>query len=324
MCTAICTSLKSSYLGRTLDVDYSYREKCVIIPRNYNLNFLHGGTVSHHSAIVGTAAEIDGVPLLYDGMNEEGLSVAALDFSGIASYKSVSETSLSLASFELIPYILSSFKSTKEAVEGLKHLVITDEGFSENLPPAPLHWILYDGKSCACIEPLSCGVKIFANAAGVMTNAPELPYHIKNLSNYMHLSPKPAKNSFAPEIEINAYSAGYSAIGLPGDSSSASRFVRAVYNKSNILTRGDMLSELNGSFHLLNSVEQICGCTISERERPVSTLYSVVYDLNEGMCFYKSYKNSRIRAVKIDAGVENATEPVFYPIYSEEDVLYLN
>ena len=105
MCTAITYKTKDHYFGRNLDLEYSYKETVTITPRNFTLHFRRMGKLDQHFAIIGMAYICDGYPLYYDGTNEKGLSMAALNFPGNADYKAYRYQKDNIVPFELIPAI---------------------------------------------------------------------------------------------------------------------------------------------------------------------------------------------------------------------------
>ena len=127
-----------------------------------------------------------------------------------------------------------------------------------------------------------------------MTNSPEFSYHMTNLSNYATLDSSAKDNTLCPNIELEQYSRGLGCFGLPGDFSSASRFVRAVFVKNNtkISPRGEN-APLERFFHILNSVSIPLGCVIAENGKPVCTQYRSSADLEKLKYYVKTYHSER-------------------------------
>ena len=109
MCTAIYYSER--FLGRNLDLCHRYRESVTLMPNEFRLKFRYLGENSRHNAVLGMATVVDGYPLYYDGFNQHGLGVCALNFVGYCKYTAPKPTGINLASFELIPYLLCNIKS---------------------------------------------------------------------------------------------------------------------------------------------------------------------------------------------------------------------
>ena len=111
-----------------------------------------------------------------------------------------------------------------------------DTPFSENLPSGMLHWIISDKSGSITVESMKDGLHIHENPVGVLTNNPPFEQQMFMLNNYMGLSPKQPENHFADKLDLNMYSRGMGALGLPGDLSSASRFARVAFTKMNAVS----------------------------------------------------------------------------------------
>ena len=262
MCTAATYKTNDFYMGRTLDYEFSYGDEITVTPRNYSFTLRHGGKLENHYAIIGMAHVAGNYPLYYDAINEKGLGIAGLNFVGNATYKPVNPDSdkKQITQFELIPFILGTCASLKEAKEALKNMDLVDTPFSPQLPVGSLHWLIADETGSITVEAVKEGLMIYDNPAGVLTNNPPFPQQMFQLNNYMHLSPKQPVNTFSKDLPLNTYSRGMGALGLPGDLSSSSRFVRASYVKMNSRCNGDELSSVSQFFHILGSVDQQRGC----------------------------------------------------------------
>lgn len=300
MCTAVACHAKDNYFGRNLDLEYSYEETVTITPRKFPFLFRKADRLMSHYAIIGMAYVNDGYPLYYDGMNEKGLAMAGLNFPGNAVYQPEKNDYDNIAPFELIPWILGRCANLQEAKEQLLHMNLVKLDFSSELPLSPLHWMLSDKTGSLVIEPAKEGLLLYENPVEVLTNNPSFPVHMWNLSNYMSLSNKQMEGKM---VKLPHYSRGMGAIGLPGDASSASRFVRAVYT-SHYSVWGELEEEaVSQFFHVLSSVEQQKGCTELERGEYEITVYSGCCNLDKGIYYYKTYENSRI--IGVDMGREN-------------------
>ncbi len=322
MCTAISLHGSSHFFGRTLDLEFSYGESVVIVPRAYLYRFVYEGSLDNHSAIIGMAHLCSGTPLFYDAMNEAGLAMAALNFPGRAVYNRARSDMTNIASFELIPWVLSQASSVAEAVSMLDGVNITDDAFDRALPPTPLHWIIADRECAVVAEPLSCGLSVLDNSVGVLTNSPELNYHITRLSDFAALSPTTPENRGYPEAALDVYSRGMGTIGLPGGFDSSSRFVRAAYVKSRIGVGGGC--DAGAFLHALDCVSIPCGAVLTDKGEAVRTVYASAMNTDTGEYFYTTYANRRIRSVSMREKLLSGNEPIAYPLQDSEDVQMLN
>lgn len=297
MCTAITYKTRDFYFGRTLDYEQGFGEEVTFLPRNFPLPFRHGKTLRNHFAILGMALVAEDYPLYFDGFNEKGLCMAGLNFVGFAHYEKPVEGKDNVAQFELIPWILGQCATVAQAKKCLQGLNITDTAFSPALPPAQLHWIIADREQAITVEAVREGLRVYQNPVGVLTNNPEFNDQLFNLRNYMHLSPKPPENRFAPGLDLKPYSRGMGAMGLPGDLSSASRFVRAAFVKGNAVSgEGEGISQV---FHILGAVEQVRGCCLTEGRQYEYTQYTACCNATRGIYCYTTYENRQISAVDL-------------------------
>lgn len=177
MCTCITYENSSFYFGRNLDLDCSFGEQVVITPRNFPLAFRHAGVQNHHYAMIGMAAQAEKFPLYADAVNEKGLAMAGLNFPGNAFYPEARGSGLEVASFEIIAWILGKCASVEEAEQYLDDLRIVSTAFADQMPPAPLHWMLADREKCIVLEAVREGLKVYENPVGVLTNNPPFDYH---------------------------------------------------------------------------------------------------------------------------------------------------
>ena len=233
MCTAATYQTKDFYFGRTLDYEFSYGDQIAITPRNYPFSFRHAGEMNTHYAIIGMAHIAGNYPLYYDAINEKGVGMAGLNFVGNAAYADVTPDRDNVAQFEFIPWILSQCATLSEVQTLLERMTLVDTPFSEQFPLAQLHWIISDQTGSITVESMADGLHIYENPVGVLTNNPPFPQQMFQLNNFMHLSPKQPVNAFSDDLVLTAYSRGMGALGLPGDLSSASRFVRVAFTKMN-------------------------------------------------------------------------------------------
>ena len=291
MCTAAAYRTNTLYFGRTLDNDITYGEKVTITPRNYPLIFRYAGRIDSHFAVIGMAHISKGYPLYYDAMNEKGLCMAGLNFIGNAVYGKPIHEKNNIAQFELIPWVLCRCETVKEAVELLETTNITDDSFSENLPVSELHWIIADGKQTVTVEAVSGGLHIYENPVHVLTNNPPFDKQIFSLNNYMHLSPYEPDNRFSDTVPLTKYSRGMGTMGMPGDLSSQSRFIRGAFTNLNSARYKTEDENVNQFFHILNTVEQTKGCCILGNGNFEFTLYSSCCCADSGVYYYTTYNN---------------------------------
>ncbi len=298
MCTAITFKADDFYFGRNLDLEYRFQEKIVITPRNFKLKFRFLKPLKTHFAICGMATVVSEFPLYYDAFNEKGLCIAALNFPQNAFYNHPICDKENIAPFEIIPFILGSCSSVNQAKEVLSNSSIVDVEFDKKFKNTPLHFIIADKVRSITVEQTKNGLEIFQNPVGVLTNNPPFEMQLFNLNNYLNLTSSAPKNRFCKGVSLKPYSRGMGAIGLPGDLSSASRFVRATFVKMNSLKFDNELENVSQFFHVLDSVCQQKGC-VKVGDDYEFTLYSSCCNADKGVYYYKTYNNSQINAVNM-------------------------
>lgn len=321
MCTAVAFKTKDNYFGRNLDLEYSYHETVTVTPRNFKFNFKGAESVDSHYAMIGMAYVKDNYPLYYDAINEKGLGAAGLNFPGNAVYFKPCKDKTNIATFEFIQYILSECGSVREARDLIANINITDTGFSADLPVATLHWIIADKDEAIVAESVKDGLKIYENPVGVLTNNPTFDMQMFNLNNYMHLSINEPVNNLLEGLK--PYSRGMGAMGLPGDLSSQSRFVKAVFTKVNSVCKDGEEESVSQFFHILSSVEQQRGC-VKLGDKYELTIYSSCCNTDKGIYYYKTYDNSRITAVDMYKEDLDGKELISYPLSVKQNILFQN
>lgn len=311
-------------MGRTLDYEFSYGEKIVITPRSYPLSFRYEGEKKAHFAMIGTAHIAKGYPLYYDAVNEKGLGMAGLNFVGNAVYQEPQEGRRNAASYELIPFVLSQCGTLEEARELLAAVNLTGAAFDEQLPAAQLHWMIADASGALTAEPAAEGWKIYENPAGVLTNNPPFAMQLFSLNNYMRLSSGQPENLFSKNLDLQNYSRGMGALGLPGDLSSASRFVRAAFVRQNSISGETEEESVGQFFHILGAVEQQRGCCEVSDGRYEITIYTSCWNAQKGIYYYTTYGNHQISAVDMNRENLEGRELICYEMRQGEQFFWQN
>ena len=318
MCTAIAYSNGGLYFGRTLDYERSFGEELVFTPRNFPFRFRQVRNLEHHLAIVGMAHVAQGYPLYYDAMNEKGLCMAGLNFVSFARY--CGEARDKVAPFEFIPWVLGQCETVADVRSLLTHTVLTETDFSEHLPAARLHWLIADAKETITVESTAEGLCVYDNPVGVLTNNPPFPEQLRHLGSFAHLSPLPQVNHFP--IDLPPISRGLGAVGLPGDLSSQSRFVRAAFTRLHSVCPESMA--LSQFFHIIGTVEQTLGCCRLEDGTQEHTIYTSCCDAGHGVYYYTTYGNRRITGIDMNREDPDGEALRRYPLMTAEDVLLQN
>lgn len=324
MCTCINLKTKDFYFGRNLDLEYRFGEKVVITPRNYEFNLRKQECFKTKYAMIGMATVQDNYPLYAEACNEKGLAIAGLNFTKNAYYEEEKREKINITPFELIPWILGNFATIEELKKVIQNINLINIHFKQNLPLTDLHWMISDEKESIVLEQMKEGLKIYSNPIGILTNNPPFSYHLMNINNYLNITPRVVENRFSSKISLKAYSKGMGAIGLPGDNSSASRFIRAAFNKLNSITNTDEESSVSQFFHILDSVAMVKGSSITEDNKYETTTYSCCFNTTKSIFYYKTYNNNQITAIKMNEKNINSKELIIYELIEKPQIKYIN
>lgn len=324
MCTAITYQTKDSYFGRTMDLSYGNNDGVAITPRNYPIQFLRLPEMRKHFAMIGMAMVTDGYPLYYEAVNEKGLCAAGLGFPGNAVYGEEVQGKENIAPYELIPYILGKCADIGDAKALLSNVNLLNCSYDSGSSPHSLHWLIADKNASVTVESVKEGVMVYENTVGVLANNPPFQIQMFNLNNYMQISARPPVNNFCKRLSFDEYSCGMGAIGLPGDWSSTSRFVRAVFTKMNSVCGDTEHESISQFFHLLENVAQDRGCSISGSGKYEFTFYSCCCNADKGIYYYTTYENSQISAVCMHHENLDANEVILYNIIQGQQIFMQN
>ena len=272
--------------------------------------------------MIGMAAVMEDYPLYYEAFNEKGLGVCGLNFVGNAHYFDEVPGKDNITQFELIPWILGQCETVAQARKLIENLNLVNIPFLPTLPLAQLHWIIADAAEAITLESQADGLHVYDNPVGVLTNNPPFPYQMFHLNNFRALSIDTPENGFG--TELNAYSRGLGGLGLPGDLSSQSRFVRVAFTKLHSLSGSDEMSSVSQFFHILGSVDQQRGlCRLKENEYEI-TLYTCCCNVTKGVYYYTTYDNHQITAVDMHKVDLDGNRLIAYEPITQQQIKYQN
>lgn len=269
----MCSIFKyGSVVGRNFDYEQSFNEELRVIEKGEYANNLY--------KIIGMCTGIvKDYPLLYDGMNEYGLVCGGLAFQGNAWYDT-KDARVNVPSWQFPLIILGRFKSVSDVLCHIENMNISNEAFSDEMPPSDLHWFIADKDESIIVEQTKKGLQWYDG--DVMTNNPPYDYQkvvyesdktlIKEMNFYRGIYETRGKNTY----------------GLKGDYTSEGRFVRLKWLKEQLENHENSFNPVSQAFHLCASVEQIYGAT-PVNDKFEYTIYSVVYDMENKIIFYKYY-----------------------------------
>lgn len=298
--------------GRTMEFGMPLNSDLVVIPRDLALAATgpdgSNGTGLRWSskyAVVGMDA-LKSADQLVDGMNEAGLTGGLLYLPGYAQYQDVpaDKAANSIASFNLLLYVLSNFSTIAEVKAALPKIYVSNAPQAAFGGPPPVHLTLHDTTGASLVvEYIGGQLQMHDNPTGVLTNAPNFEWHIANLGLYLNSSvydPKPLK---VGSMTISPPSTGAGAPGLPGDMSSPARFVRAFaysYTAPQAATSADSVVQ---AFHILDNFDIAPGIVRTSSDSTAgggvagieTTEWMVVGDMKTKSYYFRIYDNSTTR-----------------------------
>ena len=318
MCTSLTiqTTAGDQFLARTMDFAFELGGRPVVMPRNHHFDSVTNanGFDSPYS-FVGTGRDLNGY-IFVDGVNEHGVSAAALYFSGQAHFSQQTKTDkVNLAPHEVLMWILGNVKSTAELGERLADLNVMEAAAPLLNIVVPLHWIISDKSSSTYVLELEDdGVHYMKNSVGVMTNTPDFEWHFKNLSNYVNLQPDPHPSRQYGDLTVNAFGPGTGALGMPGDYTSVARFVRTVFMRQHTDKVATDAEAVNALSHMLNSVEIPKGVKMQANGTPDYTQYRAYMSMNEPAFYMQPYADQTITRVALTPALMTAAQPTEFEL----------
>ena len=304
----------SSVNGRTLEFGMPLDISLSFIPRNTTFNTMTtmGKGMSYTSKYASIGICCFDYPALIDGINEQGLSCGVFYFSGYASYSKVTKRNhkKALSPIDFCNWILTQFATLDEVKNAIKKVIITDAivATPELLKKwgnrqIPLHYVVYDntGKSIV-IEPLDGELKVYDNPIGVVTNSPTFDWHMTNLNNYVILSPYSSEIQSFGEIKLSPLSLGSGMLGLPGDFTSPSRFVRAAFFSQHAVPVTTSSAAVDLTFHILNQFDVPKGSVRQKANSSIECDYTLMTSVKNSKTlqyFYRTYTDQTIKFIRL-------------------------
>ncbi|ASB91411.1 choloylglycine hydrolase family protein [Bacillus sonorensis] len=324
MCTSLTltTADQMQVLARTMDFAFQLDGEVLLHPRMFQWTSEADGK-EHKApyAFIGMGRRFKNA-LFADGVNEKGLSCAALYFPGYAVYETeAKEDRKNIAPHEFVTWVLSSCRNLDDVKDAVSSLAIVEREVKLLGTVTPLHWILADrsGKSIV-VEPVEDGIQVHDNPVGVMTNSPDFPWHLTNLRNYIGLRPGQFTAKKLGELTLSAFGEGSGLAGLPGDFTPPSRFVRAAYLKEHIKPVSGETEGVAAAFHILSNMNIPKGIVITEQGEDDYTQYTAAMCNHTGTYYYHHYQNRQIQKVCLFHEDLDQPELKSFPARAEEAI----
>jgi choloylglycine hydrolase len=297
--------------ARTLEFGVDLESNVIMVPRGYARI---GSTPDSKQGLkwktkyASVGANGAGLPFIFDGLNEKGLAVGTFYFPTSAGYMhyNATEAHKTIAPWEVGSWILENFATVKEVRENIEKIVVPGVLFKTWGFVPPVHYVIHDasGKSIV-IEYVNGKLNIHDNPLGVMTNSPTFEWHMTNLRNYVNFSFSNVPPVQLGSVTLTGFGQGTGMLGLPGDFTPPSRFVRAVAFSQSVLpskTGNDAVLE---AFHILNNFDIPKGAARDHEKDEHGnivadyTLWTSANDLKAKRFYFRTQENSQIRMVDL-------------------------
>jgi choloylglycine hydrolase len=320
-CTGISLHAKdgAAIRGRTLEFGFPMQSNVIVVPAGTEMSgtLPDGGKglvyTSRHTVVGANAFHL---PVIIDGINDQGLSVGLFYFPNYAKYTDVTAENAShaIAPHEFGMWVLANFATIDEVKGGLKDIVVVPTparglGSAQGMV-APAHFFIQDktGKSIA-VEPVDGTLKVHDAPLGVMTNAPTYDWHMTNLQNYINLSVKDVESAKMGPLTLKAFGSGSGLHGVPGDFTPPSRFVRAAIFSQSAAANDTAQDAVLSAFHILNQFDIPKGAVQNSAVGGTAeeiTEWTSVADLKNLRWYFRTFGDQAIRMVDLKQAVAAA------------------
>lgn len=306
-CTGISlTARDGSYIqSRTIEWAKEPMESFyVVIPRGEQLVSLTptGSNGLHFTARYGMVGlAVVQKEFVAEGINEAGLSAGLFFFPRYGGYENYSPAinRQTLADLQVVTWMLTQFATIDEVIAAINdvHIVGLDDS-------SVVHWRIGDPTGRQMVLEIVDGIPYFyENKVGVLTNAPGYLWHVTNLNNYINLYPGAAPNSRMGEVNLYPIGGNSGFLGLPGDATPPSRFVRAAFYRNTAPQKATGMETVLQCFHLLNNFDIPLGIEHSPGQAPdmpSATQWTSAIDLTARKVYYRTAYNQHIRCISLD------------------------
>jgi choloylglycine hydrolase len=294
--------------GRTVEFDTPIDMYTAVIPRDFTFTGKtpEGNGLTYKSKYAAAGIYCFDYKVLMDGMNEKGLTAAAFYFPGYAQYATVTKDNQSkaLSPVEFPNWILTQFATIDEVKEAISSVVIAPTVLKNwGDTPAPFHYVVYDKQgNSIVIEPLNGTLVVYDNEIGTITNSPTFDWHMTNLRNFINLRVFNVDPINLRGVELAPFGQGSGMVGLPGDFTAPSRFVRAAFFSSTAIPSKDANTSVNQAFHILNQFDIPVGFSRQREGADFSNDYTMLTSVKDSEAiryYYKSYDDQTIKFVDL-------------------------
>jgi len=248
--------------------------------------------------------DADNMPLAVDGINETGFSLGLLWLPGTV-YQDVpgATPEVAMSVVDIGHWILGNFKTVAEVKAAIGNVRVWAPKLADWGGTPTAHLALHDAQgNSVVIEFVDGQQKIYDNPGRVLTNAPTFDWQTTNLRNYIHVSAANAQPAAIRGSVLAPPGQGGGFLGIPGDWTPPSRFVRTTAMLAFAKAVKDAPAGVNLAQHVLNAVDIPLGDVreaTGELDHSDYTQWIVVKDLTNRVLYFRSYDNLTLRAIDL-------------------------
>lgn len=320
--------------GRTMEFSYDMGYAMIVVPRGKTFvspapDDSKGLTWTTKFGYVANNA-MGNEAAVSDGLNETGLSFSLLWYDNDMQWQAVGpkEKSIALAHFMFGSWILANFSTAEEAARAIARIKVFGYKNRETGGVAiPAHFILHDAKGgCVVIEYEKGNLHIYNNPLGIMTNAPNLPWMLTNLRNYVGMTNNQLESGTFGGQTYERTGHGAGMFGLPGDVTPPSRFVRLAVTTKFADQPENAEGALNLAQHIVNTIDIIRG-TVVDRDKDgkitagETTQWSSYRDLTNRVYYYRTYDNFNLRKIDLKRLNFNVEKVKTLPMFTDKETI---
>lgn len=327
-----CTSLvlpttDGSYVyGRTLEFGIPLKSEMMFSPRGIEYKGVGqdgkvGSGLNWKAKYAYTGLNALGQPIVVDGMNEVGLTGGLLNAPNTAVYQNTTaeQSKQSIASYQMLTYVLSNFATVDEVKEGLPKVFVNTSALKDYKGIVQVRMTVHDNKGKSLVvEYLDGKLVMTDNPVGVMTNDPAFSWHLQNIGNYANLTPVEKNALVINGQKFAPPSSGSGMHGIPGDSLSPSRYIRAVSYVASA-PKGDSKTQVNTVMHMMNNFDIVPGSIRLPSSNPYgggaggyeTTEWTSVADVKNQKYYVRTFSNPTAQVFDFKKADVNSKEIKF-------------
>lgn len=308
-CTGITLQSKDSttIVARTFEWGSSdLNSRYIVVPRghaeqSYTPVGMDGMKFTARYGYVGLAVERK--EFLAEGLNEAGLSAGLFYFPRYGSYEAYDEARKDscVSDLQLVAYLLGSCRTVDEVKEAVRQVCVV--GIDPQA--STVHWRFADQSGRQLVLEIVDGrLCFYENSLGVLANSPGFEWQLVNLNNYINLFPGSVPSRQLGRLELSAFGAGSGMLGIPGDVTSPSRFVRAAFYQATASRRETARETVFQAFQILNNFDIPIGIEFADGEAPAdipsATQWASATDMRHRLIYFRTMYDSTVRCIDLN------------------------